>query len=55
MKLYQSEVWLKRKYLIEKKTAKEIAEMCQVTEMTIFRYLEKFGLIRNSRTWSKKR
>ena len=55
MKLYQSEAWLKRKYVTEKKTAKEIAEICKVTEMTIFRYLEKFGLMRNSRTWSKKR
>ena len=55
MKLYQSKVWLQRKYVTEKKTAKEIAEICGVTEMTIFRYLEKFGLMRNARTWSKKR
>jgi DNA-directed RNA polymerase specialized sigma subunit len=55
MKLYQSEPWLRRKYVNEKKTAKEIAEMCGVTEMTVFRHLEKFGLIRNSRTWSQKR
>jgi len=55
MKLYQSEAWMKRKYVVEKKTAKEIAEICKVSEMTITRYLDKFGLIRNARTWTKKR
>jgi len=55
MKFYQSEPWLKRKYVVEKKTAAEIAELCGVTEMTILRYLQKYGLIRNSRTWSSKR
>lgn len=55
MKLYQSEVWLRRKYVTEKKTAKEIADLCGVSEMTITRYLDKFGLMRNARTWTKKR
>jgi len=55
MKLYQSESWLKRKYVVERKSAAEIAELCSVTEMTITRYLQKYGLIRNSRTWSSKR
>lgn len=55
MKLYQNQVWLKRKYVDERKTAKEIADLCGVSEMTIVRYLDKFGLIRNARTWTKKR
>jgi DNA-directed RNA polymerase specialized sigma subunit len=55
MKLYQNQAWLRRKYVDERKTAKEIADMCGVTEMTIFRHLEKFGLIRNSRSWTKRR
>lgn len=55
MKLYQSEVWLRRKYVTEKKTAKEIAEICGVSEMTITRYLDKFKLLRNARSWTKKR
>lgn len=55
MKLYQNQAWIKRKYVDERKTAKEIAEMCGVSEMTIARYLDKFGLIRNARTWSRKR
>lgn len=54
MKLYQNYTWLRRRYVDEKKTAKEIADMCNVTEMTIFRYLQKHGLIRSSRTWSNK-
>lgn len=55
MKLYKSPTWLKRKYVTERKTAAEIAEICGVTEMTITRYLQEFGLIRNPRTWSSKR
>ena len=55
MKLYQSPVWMRRRYVDEGKTAKEIADLCGVSEMTITRYLDKFGLIRNARTWTKKR
>jgi transposase len=55
MKLYQSEIWLRRKYVKEGLSAKEISEMCGVTEMTITRYLTSFGLIRGNRTWSKDR
>jgi transposase len=46
---------MRRKYVAEGKTAAEIAKMCGVSEMTITRYLDKFGLIRNSRTWSRDR
>lgn len=46
---------MRRKYVVEKKTAKEIAEICNVSEMTIVRYLDKFKLLRNARTWSRKR
>jgi DNA-directed RNA polymerase specialized sigma subunit len=55
MKLYQNEMWMRRKYVDERKTAKEIAELCGVSEMTIVRYLDKFKLIRNARTWTKRR
>lgn len=55
MKLYQNQVWLRRKYVDEKKTAKEIADLCGVSEMTIVRYLDSFNLIRNARTWKKRR
>ncbi len=46
MKLYQSEVWLYRKYVVQKKTVTEIAEECKVSAMTIQRYLDQFGLIK---------
>ena len=34
VKLYESKIWLARKYQWEKKTAAEIAVICGVTEMT---------------------
>jgi len=46
MKLYQSNVWLYRKYVVQKKNVTEIAKECEVSAMTIQRYLEKFGLIK---------
>jgi len=46
MKLYQSQTWLHRRYVVQKKTVTEIAEECKVSAMTIQRYLEKFQLIR---------
>lgn len=46
MKLYKSKDWLYRKYIVQKKTVTEIARECEVSAMTIQRYLEKFGLIK---------
>lgn len=46
MKLYQSKDWLFRRYAVQKKTVTEIAQECNVSAMTIQRYLEKFGLIK---------
>lgn len=46
MKLYQSQPWLYRRYTVQKKTVTEIATECNVSAMTIQRYLEKFGLIK---------
>lgn len=45
-KLYLSESWLKRRYLIDKKSPEEIAQEQGVTPMTIYRQLKKFGLRR---------
>lgn len=44
VKLYQSEKWLRRKYITERLTETEIAELCGATQVTINRYLKKFGL-----------
>jgi DNA-binding MurR/RpiR family transcriptional regulator len=46
MKYYQSKDWLHRRYVIQKKTITEIAKECNVSAMTIQRYLDQFGLIK---------
>jgi len=46
MKLYKSKDWLYRRYVVQKKTMEEIAKECNVSIMTIQRYLEQFGLIK---------
>lgn len=46
MKLYQSQTWLYRRYVVQKKTVTEIGAECGVSAMTIQRYLEKFGMIK---------
>lgn len=52
-KLYESYAWLKLRYVVQKKTTKEMAEEAGCSHMTIQRYLEKFGLIKNQRRWTK--
>lgn len=46
MKFYQSKDWLYRRYIVQKKTVTEIAKECDVSAMTIQRYLDQFGLIK---------
>jgi DNA-binding MurR/RpiR family transcriptional regulator len=46
MKLYESKEWLYRRYIVQKKNIKEIAEEANCSHMTIQRYLERFGLIK---------
>lgn len=46
MKFYQSKDWLYRRYVVQKKSVTEIAKECNVSAMTIQRYLDKFGLIK---------
>lgn len=53
MKLYESKDFLFRRYVLQKKTVKEIADECGCSHMTVQRYLEKFGLIKNQRRWTK--
>jgi len=52
-KIYQSKTWLYKRYIVERKGIKEMAEEAGVSHMTIQRSLEKFGLIKNQRKWSK--
>ena len=53
MKLYESKNWLHKRYVVERKNIKEMAEEAGVSHMTIQRALEKHGMIRNPRTWKK--
>jgi len=46
MKLYQSRKWLTKKYVHDKLSEKEIAQLAGTTQVTINRYLRKFNLKR---------
>lgn len=46
MKLYKNKDWLRRRYVVQRKTMAEIAEECGVTVMTIHRALKEKGLIK---------
>lgn len=53
MKLYEDVNWLKKRYVLEKKTTSEMAAEAGCSHMTIQRSLEKYGLIKNQRRWTK--
>jgi hypothetical protein len=48
-KLYKSEVWLRKRYLMDKKSPEEIARECGASIETIYVYLAKFGLRKSKR------
>ena len=52
-KIYQSKSWLYKRYVVERKNIKEMAEEAGCSHMTIQRELEKHGLIKNQRSWSR--
>lgn len=52
VKLYKNRTWLWRQYIVEGKSAPEIAKMCSVTTTTIDRYLKKYGIQRTRRSWT---
>ena len=45
-KPYHSEKWMRLKYLRQRMSPEEIASLCGVTPMTIYRAIEKFKLKR---------
>ena len=48
-KLYKSEAWLRKRYLMDKKTPQEIAAESGASLETIYVYLAKFGLRKSRR------
>ena len=48
-KLYTSEVFMRKRYLMDKKTPEEIAKECGASVETIYVYLAKFGLRKSRR------
>jgi anaerobic selenocysteine-containing dehydrogenase len=48
-KLYKSELWLKKRFHMDKKTPEQIASECGVSVETIYVYLAKFGLRKSRR------
>jgi len=53
MKLYDSEAWLRKRYVVEKKKIVEMAIEAKCSHMTIQRQLERYGLIKKPRKWTK--
>ena len=48
-KLYTSEMWLRKRFHLDKKTPQEIAKECGTSVETIYVYLAKFGLRKSKR------
>ena len=48
-KLYTSEVYMRKRYVMDKKTPEEIAKECGCTVETVYVYLAKFGLRKSRR------
>lgn len=48
-KLYTNESWLRKRYIMDKKTPQEIAKECGASVETVYVYLAKFGLRKSKR------
>jgi hypothetical protein len=48
-KLYTNEMWLRKRYHMDRKTPEEIAKECGVSVETIYVYLSKFKLRKSRR------
>ena len=48
-KLYTSEAWLRKRYVMDKKSPEQIAKECGASVETIYVYLAKFGLRKSKR------
>ena len=48
-KLYTSEAWLRKRFVMDKKSPQGIAKECGTSVETIYVYLAKFGLRKSKR------
>ena len=48
-KLYTSEAWLRKRFVMDKKSPQDIAKECGTSVETIYVYLSKFGLRKSKR------
>jgi len=48
-KLYTSEAWLRKRFVMDKKSPQEIAKECGTSVETVYVYLAKFGLRKSKR------
>ena len=48
-KLYTSEVYMRKRYVMDKKTPEEIAKECGCTVETVYVYLAKLGFRKRKR------
>ncbi len=48
-KLYTSEAWLRKRFIIDKKSPQDIAKECGTSVETIYVYLAKFGFRKSKR------
>ena len=48
-KLYTSEAWLRKRYVMDRKSPEDIAKECGASIETIYVYLAKFGLRKSKR------
>ena len=53
MKLYENKDWLYSRYVVQRKDLFAIAKEAGCSHMTIQRALQKFGLIKQQRKWTK--
>ena len=53
MKLYDSKEWLHKRYVIEKMGIVNMAKEAKCSHMTIQRSLQRWGLIKKPRKWTK--
>jgi DNA-binding CsgD family transcriptional regulator len=48
-KLYTNEMWLKKRFHVDRKSPEAIAQECGVSVETVYVYLAKFGLRKSRR------